>query len=360
MYEELRALRISVLRDIRLQELRARLLHVDPCFLAHDRCFWSTSEILQWPCSLMWLSRQIFSPFLDIMSIRKRKASSSKEEKRNPASSPAAPPVVNSSDIFMLVSLVFFLFCGIWLIYYSTTLGGQQAVCGPIDVTQNIVRNGEVHDMIRKVAERNPQYEPQFLSKSILQLDNLLSPAESEELIRIANKHGYEESLILNHETGSAIEKSTRTSQTLWCRDACSREKIVRTLSKRLEDLLQISERHMEPIQLLQYKEGQFYGNHSDFAYRDISRLPGPRVFTLLFYLSEVEGGETLFSHVGIKAVPRPGRAVLWSNTPDHNVHLRDDDAYHEALPVKAGVKYAGNVWIHLRNYRDPLELGCL
>jgi prolyl 4-hydroxylase len=236
--------------------------------------------------------------------------------------------------------------------------------CHTIDESENIVRNGHVHSRLHEIAQHanNSKYEPHILAKQVVQFDHLLTPDECQTLIHLAKtRYGFQHSLVVGGTSGTLAQKELRTSQTLWCHDACQNESIVQTLLQRLQDLLQISSRHFEPIQLLQYQQGEFYGRHSDFVLREIDKRPGPRALTLLFYLNTVDGGgDTYFDALNLTVTPAPGRAILWSNCRDDNVHTRDDQAFHEALPVTAGTKYAGNIWIHLRNYQDPLEHGCL
>ena len=285
------------------------------------------------------------------------------------------PYTTGTSDLFMFLGLLALLLFGLHLVRSSmptptsSTSSSSSSYkssfynCDTIDTTENIVNNGQVHARLRQIAERNPQYQPQLLADHVVQFDHFLTPDECQQIVAVGQQYQFAESLIVSDQgSGNARQPALRTSSTLWCGlDDCERTPVLQTLVQRLQDLLQISAQHFEPLQLLQYEEQQFYGPHSDFASREITRRPGPRVYTLLFYLNDVPaGGETYFPELNLTVTPRAGRAILWSNCQNDNVHQRDPLAFHQAWPVQTGVKYAGNVWIHLRNYREPLAQGCL
>ena len=82
--------------------------------------------------------------------------------------------------------------------------------------------------------------------------------------------------------------------------------------------------------------EGQKFGRHYDETSRD--SLGRETMYTVLVYLSDVHGGETVFfpyqRDVGgeIRVAPRAGRALF---------HRHGSDCWlHEAMPVARGEKY--------------------
>ena len=86
-------------------------------------------------------------------------------------------------------------------------------------------------------------------------------------------------------------------------------------------------------IRFYRYERGQRFGRHID---ERVETIDGMSKYTLLIYLSDVTGGETVFySHRGRQLVsvnPKPGRVLL---------HRHGDDCLeHEALPVVQGIKY--------------------
>ena len=84
-------------------------------------------------------------------------------------------------------------------------------------------------------------------------------------------------------------------------------------------------------------------------------------MLTLLCYLSDVdEGGETTFPALNLTVAPKAGRALLWANTLDATPLLKDNRTRHAALPVRAGVKYAANLWYYQRDLFEARRLGCV
>lgn len=87
-------------------------------------------------------------------------------------------------------------------------------------------------------------------------------------------------------------------------------------------------------IRFYRYGKGQRFGRHVDDS---VEVSPnGVTKYTLLIYLSDVVGGETVFyNHRGRKVVavcPKPGRVLL---------HRHGNECLeHEALPVVEGTKY--------------------
>ena len=52
--------------------------------------------------------------------------------------------------------------------------------------------------------------------------------------------------------------------------------------------------------------------------------------------------------------------ALLWPSVINDNVNEKDFRTHHEALPVIRGDKFAANAWLHLRNFRDWADRGCV
>ena len=70
-------------------------------------------------------------------------------------------------------------------------------------------------------------------------------------------------------------------------------------------------------------------------------------------YLSDVEeGGATHFPFLNVTVQPKRGRVVLWSNVLHNQPNVMELRMIHQSLPVKMGVKFASNLWIHQREMR--------
>lgn len=113
---------------------------------------------------------------------------------------------------------------------------------------------------------------------------------------------------------------------------------------------------------------GQKYDHHLDYVPPHGQKSHGHRVLTIFLYLSDVKmgmGGETHFRDLGLGAgdgpgversgisiQPKAGRALIWPSVLDDRPNERDRRTFHGSLPVKRGIKYAANAWLHQRGYR--------
>lgn len=80
--------------------------------------------------------------------------------------------------------------------------------------------------------------------------------------------------------------------------------------------------------------------------YKNETQKPGNRLYTAMFYLSDVEeAGETHFTYFKTKVKPKVGRLLVFKNIVDGKINT---DTIHEAVPVKKGVK-----WILIKFIRE-------
>jgi len=95
---------------------------------------------------------------------------------------------------------------------------------------------------------------------------------------------------------------------------------------------------------------GHYLPHHDAFDILDPqSRTPeglwvGNRIATVITYLSEVEGGSTAFTKIGLAVKPEAGSALLWFNLDSDG--SRDDRTLHGACPTVKGVKWVSNKWV--------------
>lgn len=104
-----------------------------------------------------------------------------------------------------------------------------------------------------------------------------------------------------------------------------------------------------EIFYLLRYEIGQEYKAHTDWFERTeenqyIFDRGGQRVATVITYLSEAEGGETVFPELGIEVKPSKGDALLFWNVDTNGTE--DYRTLHASKPVKSGTKWALTRWI--------------
>ena len=199
----------------------------------------------------------------------------------------------------------------------------------------------------------------------IVTFDDFLSAEEAAQLIVL----GYDQGFLRSTDVGVKLadgsyehtESSTRTSENAWCTDECDSDPIVKKISNRIENITGIPVPNHENFQILRYREDQFYESHHDFIEHQVMRPCGPRLLTFFLYLSDVEeGGGTTFTDLDLTISPKVGRALLWPSVINDNVNEKDFRTHHEALPVIRGDKFAANAWLHLRNFRDWADRGCV
>jgi prolyl 4-hydroxylase len=58
--------------------------------------------------------------------------------------------------------------------------------------------------------------------------------------------------------------------------------------------------------------------------------------------------------------MPKQGRALIWPNVLNDDPMKKDRSTEHQALPVKKGIKYGANAWIHQRDFKTPWADGCM
>ncbi|CAL9071265.1 unnamed protein product [Musa textilis] len=197
---------------------------------------------------------------------------------------------------------------------------------------------------------------------------NFLSKEECEYIIQLAKPH-MKKSTVVNSTTGGSEDSSVRTSSGMFLQRG--RDKIIRSIEKRIADYTFIPVEHGEGLQVLHYEVGQKYEPHLDyFADEFNTKNGGQRIATFLMYLSDVEeGGETVFPNAkvnssslpgynelsdcgkaGLALKPKMGDALLfWSMKPDATM---DPLSLHGACPVIKGNKWSAPKWMRLHEYK--------
>jgi prolyl 4-hydroxylase len=134
----------------------------------------------------------------------------------------------------------------------------------------------------------------------------------------------------------------------------------ITALEQRIASMLGCWIHQIEPLQLVRYKPGQFFGVHHDMGdllENDSVLLPKKnihvkrRLVTLFIYLNSLEkeqGGCTYFPKCNIRVQPQRGRLVIWSNTTKEG--LPEPRTIHAGEPVRSEdenfIKYGLNIWI--------------
>lgn len=96
---------------------------------------------------------------------------------------------------------------------------------------------------------------------------------------------------------------------------------------------------HCEPIQIIEYTEGQKYAEHQDDRYA-----------TALIQLNKrYQGGETHFPNRCLKVETQTGNLIVWTNFNEDN--SSDLMNRHEVTPVTSGVKYSAVLFVRDQPY---------
>lgn len=130
----------------------------------------------------------------------------------------------------------------------------------------------------------------------------------------------------------------------------------VKSISRRIDDLLGLTPNWGETIQGQRYLAGQEFKPHNDwFAVEDHywqseNKRGGQRSWTAMIFLNDVEdGGATHFTDLSLAIDPQPGALLAWNNArPDGTVNPH---TIHAGTPVKAGVKYIITKWYRTRKW---------
>ncbi|CAN6902918.1 unnamed protein product [Brassica oleracea var. botrytis] len=195
-----------------------------------------------------------------------------------------------------------------------------------------------------------------------------LSKEECEYLISLAKPYMVK-STVVDSQTGKSKDSRVRTSSGTFLRRG--RDKVIKTIEKRIADYTFIPADHGEGLQVLHYEEGQKYEPHYDYFVDEFNtKNGGQRMATMLMYLSDVEeGGETVFPAAnmnfssvpwynelsecgkkGLSVKPRMGDALLfWSMRPDATL---DPSSLHGGCPVIRGNKWSSTKWMHVGEYK--------
>lgn len=144
--------------------------------------------------------------------------------------------------------------------------------------------------------------------------------------------------------------------RTSYSGDLDAHDPLVKSVSRRIDDLLGINPICGETIQAQRYYPGQQFQAHNDWFYTDQDywkgerKRGGQRSWTAMAFLNTVEaGGETHFVEVGAKIEPKPGVLLIWNNAlPDGSPN---ENTLHAGTPVEAGVKYVLTKWYRTRKW---------
>lgn len=206
----------------------------------------------------------------------------------------------------------------------------------------------QVGDSVRARLAQDPSvYKVPVDGAEIFAVGDFLDVRECAHLIRLIDDVARPSAL--THD----IDEDYRTS---YSGDVDRHDPVVRTVERRLYDLIGIDLSWGETIQGQRYHPGQQFKEHCDWFdtnqpyWASEFASGGQRSWTGMVYLNAVEdGGVTEFTRLGVTIPPQAGALLLWNNNlPDGTVNW---NTMHAALPVVRGVKYIITKWFRGRRW---------
>lgn len=228
---------------------------------------------------------------------------------------------------------------------------------------------GALGATFRRAVAAFPELGPRVLSSDpwVVVFDTFVSAAEAAAVAEGGGDARFE--FARSSDAGAkgangqfkSVVSTSRTSSTSWCvRPECAEHPLVRRVGDRIANVTGVPYENAEYLQVLRYEPGQYYVEHHDYIPGHKQMPCGPRLYTLLVYLADVEqGGGTDFPRLGLTVQPKLGRAVLWPSVLEADPAAKDPRTMHEALPVEAGVKLAANAWLHMNEFKRWHAVGC-
>lgn len=176
-------------------------------------------------------------------------------------------------------------------------------------------------------------------------LEDFLSEAELAYFRGKLSSHKFEKSFVDDPTDNTSCTMEEQRTST-FCSLGKQQDAKVAHVEGRAAELVGTSVERLEPLQLVQYEEGQFFGIHHDLGtlYDDGSvELPPKqfyckrRIVTIFAYLNDVpNGGCTYFPSLqdgkGLRIQPKRGRAVMFCNIGPEG--LPDPRTVHAGEPV--------------------------
>lgn len=252
------------------------------------------------------------------------------------------------------------------------------------DETDSLWQAGDVHALFERITQEEyyRQFTPVVHSRPggdpddprvidgpwIVTLDTFFSDEECRSLVQAGNAVGFKQSIaeVKIDEDGNRHETfdDIRSSSSAYCFHDCSRDPMVVNVTHRLLNATGTPYSHSTYLHFLRYLGGdakQEYKLHTDFVAQHRDDPHGVRHLTVLGYLSDVEGGGgTHFPRVGVTVEARKGRIALFPNVRNDAVDEQEYRTQHQGLPVERGTKYAFNMYVHQRDYKEAFANQCI
>jgi len=127
-------------------------------------------------------------------------------------------------------------------------------------------------------------------------------------------------------------------------------------IKKRMREIMDLPEENWSLVDIVKYWPGESMTQHTDYEEEDEHNIDNFVVASVFVFLNQVQGGEIVFGHCGIKVAPAIGLAIVnfpaVKNEVNGKVIKRDDRTMHgtcESLEEK---------WIlRMTGWARPLEV---
>lgn len=195
----------------------------------------------------------------------------------------------------------------------------------------------------------------------IVELSDFLTKDECNHLIKLGENAKMTQSKVGTTYEDSENDDSSRNSFTSFL--IKGQDETVKKIEQRCAIVANHPITHIEPLQIVRYKPGQFFKEHHDYFKPTENDKFAPtyqRTITIFIYLNDLdkdeEGGKTTFpkAGTGVSVTPKMGKAVLFRNTtPDG---IEDELSLHGGQKLNKCTKYGCNVWFTSKKYQPPIK----
>ena len=174
--------------------------------------------------------------------------------------------------------------------------------------------------------------------------ENFITDRECKHILKTA-ENKYENSSL----GGSSISKSN-INLNIRSSSVCflpKNDEIIKKIILRVCKLTKTNFENVEDLQVVKYHKNGFYKPHYDSDIKKKSEDISFRVLTFLLYLNDdYIGGQTKFPKLNFTVQPKKNSALLFHNLDDSKQYF-NEYSLHGGLPIKEGIKYVANIWIH-------------
>ncbi len=185
---------------------------------------------------------------------------------------------------------------------------------------------------------------------NIFLIDDFLTEAEIQHLDGLVTPARFAKSYT-DADDGKKVVDDYRTSTFVHLGKSCDAH--IRQIESRAATIVGMAPDYVEPLQVVQYSEGQKFETHHDMGTLGPDNtveqvIPPRRLITFFIYLNSLPddaGGHTEFPMLNLKVRPVRGQALLFCNVRRNGEP--DERVIHRACPVEGRhVKVGMNLWI--------------